>query len=97
MPLSREEVLHVAKLARVGLSEADVTKFRQQLSQILEHFEALSAIDTTDVPPTTHTLPLQNVMAEDEPTSSLGQADVLANAPESQDGFLRVRAVLEDS
>jgi aspartyl-tRNA(Asn)/glutamyl-tRNA(Gln) amidotransferase subunit C len=96
MPLTREEVLHVAKLARVGLTEADVTKFQQQLSQILDHFEALRLINTEGVPPTTHTLPLQNVTAPDEPRPSLTPEEVLANAPLKQDGYLRVRAVLEE-
>jgi aspartyl-tRNA(Asn)/glutamyl-tRNA(Gln) amidotransferase subunit C len=97
MSLTRDEVLHVAKLARVGLSEADVTKFQQQLSQILEHFEVLQRFDTADVAPTTHTLPLQNVMAEDVPIPSLAPEEVLANAPASQDGLLKVRAVLDDA
>jgi aspartyl-tRNA(Asn)/glutamyl-tRNA(Gln) amidotransferase subunit C len=96
MPLTREEVLHVARLARVGLTEEDVTRFQQQLSQILEHFEALRQIPTDEVPPTTHTLPLEGVMAPDEPRPSLPQDAVLANAPLTQDGHLRVRAVLEE-
>ena len=96
MPLSRDEVLHVARLARVGLSEADVAKFQQQLSQILDHFEVLKRIDTEDVPPTTHTLPLESMMAPDEPRPSLGRDDVLANAPLEHEGYLRVRAVLEE-
>jgi len=96
MPLSRDEVLHVARLARVGLSEADVAKFQQQLSQILDHFEVLKRIDTTDMPPTTHTLPLESVMAADEPRPSLDRDDVLANAPLEHEGYLRVRAVLEE-
>lgn len=97
MPLSRNEVLHVAKLARVGLTEADVTKFQQQLSQILDHFELLRRIDTDDVPPTTHTLPLESVMSPDEPEASLPREAVLANAPLAQDDYLRVRAVLGDA
>ena len=96
MALTREEVLHVAKLARVGLTEEDVVRLQQQLSQILDHFGALNALDTTDVPPTTHTLPLHSVMAADEPKPSLDQDQVLANAPMAQDGHLRVRAVLEE-
>ena len=96
MPLSREEVLHVARLARVGLTEADVTKFQQQLSQILDHFEVLKRIDTEDMPPTTHTLPLESVMAADEPRPSLDRDDVLSNAPLEHEGYLRVRAVLEE-
>jgi aspartyl-tRNA(Asn)/glutamyl-tRNA(Gln) amidotransferase subunit C len=96
MALTREEVLHVAKLARIGLTEEDVTRLQQQLSQILDHFGVLRAIDTTDVPPTTHTLPLESVMAPDQPRPSLLQAQVLANAPMAQEGHLRVRAVLEE-
>ncbi len=96
MSLTREEVLHVAKLARVGLTEEDVTRLQQQLSDILDHFSVLSAQDTTDVPPTSYTLPLHSVMAADEPKASLSQEDVLANAPTAQEGHLRVRAVLEE-
>ena len=96
MALTREEVLHVARLARVGLTEDDVTKFQNQLSQILDHFESLSMIDTDNVPPTMHTLPLQNVMAPDEPEPSLSRDEVLQNAPLDQEGHLRVRAVLEE-
>ncbi len=96
MALTREEVLHVAKLARVALTGADVAKFQDQLSQILDHFDLLSRLDTEGVPPTTHTLPLENVMAADEPRPSLPQDAVLANAPLTQEGHLRVRAVLEE-
>ena len=96
MALTRDEVLHVAKLARVGLSDADVTKFQNQLSQILEHFDVLQRFETDDVPPTTHTLPLESVMAADEPLPSLAQAEVLKNAPLWHDGYVRVRAVLDE-
>ena len=96
MALTREEVLHVAKLARVALTDADVTKFQHQLSDILDHFTALSEIDTTDIPPTTQSLPVENVMARDEPRPSLTQAEALQNAPLEQEGYLRVRAVLEE-
>ena len=94
--LTREDVLHVAKLARVGLTDADVEKFQHQLSAILEHFQALQRIRTDDVPPTTHTLQLEAVVAADEPRPSLPQEQALANAPSAQDGYIRVRAVLED-
>jgi aspartyl-tRNA(Asn)/glutamyl-tRNA(Gln) amidotransferase subunit C len=94
--LTREEVLHVAKLARIALTEEDVVKFQGQLSQILEHFDVLNQIPTEGVEPTTHTLPLQGIAAPDEPAPSLSQAEVLANAPSRQDGYLRVRAVLEE-
>jgi aspartyl-tRNA(Asn)/glutamyl-tRNA(Gln) amidotransferase subunit C len=96
MPLSRDEVLHVARLARIGLTDADVEKFQSQLSTILDNFEALRQIDTTNVEPTTHTLPLESVMAADEPIDSLSPDEVLANAPLQHDGYLRVRAVLDE-
>lgn len=96
MALTREQVLHIAKLARVGLSEEDIGRFQEQLSQILGHFEVLKNVDTSDVPPTTHTLPLFSVMAADEPLPSLEEDQVLANAPMTHDGYLRVRAVLEE-
>lgn len=95
MALTREEVLHIARLARVGLSEADVAKFQVQLSEILEHFETLKALDTEGVEPTSHPLPLESVMRPDEVTPSLPQDEVLANAPLVDDGAFRVRAVLE--
>ncbi len=96
LPLTREQVLHVARLARVGLTGADVEKFQHQLSDILAHFESLARIPTEGVPPTMHTLPLEGVVGEDEPRPSLEQRDALANAPFEQDGYLRVRAVLEE-
>jgi aspartyl-tRNA(Asn)/glutamyl-tRNA(Gln) amidotransferase subunit C len=96
MALTRDEVLHVARLARVGLTDDDVEKFRHQLSDILEHFDALKRINTDNVPPTMHTLPLEGIVAADAPAPSLSQQDALANAPSEQDGFLRVRAVLEE-
>lgn len=96
MPLTREQVLHVARLARIGLTEADVAKFQQQLSSILDHFDVLRQIDTEGVEPTTHTLPLESVMAADEPRPSLDRDQVLENAPLIQDGYVRVRAVLDE-
>lgn len=95
MKLDREIVLHIAKLARVELSEADVQTFSTQLSEIITHFDVLNAVDTEGVEPTAHTLPLMNVMADDQSRPSMPQDDVLALAPNTEDGYLRVRAVLE--
>jgi aspartyl-tRNA(Asn)/glutamyl-tRNA(Gln) amidotransferase subunit C len=95
MKLSREEVLHIARLARLGLTEEDVDKFREQLSNILENFDILSQVDTTDVPPTAQSIALQNVMRDDEVTPSLAPEDILANAPRREGDCFRVRAVLE--
>jgi len=95
MKLSREEVLHIARLARLGLTEAELEKFREQLSNILENFEILRQVDTTDVPPTAQSIALHNVMREDEVTPSLPPSDILANAPRREGDCFRVRAVLE--
>ena len=95
MKLTREEVLHIARLARLGLTEEDVDTFREQLSNILENFEILQQVDTTDVPPTAQPLPLQNVMRDDEVAPSLAPEDILANAPRREGDCFRVRAVLE--
>jgi aspartyl-tRNA(Asn)/glutamyl-tRNA(Gln) amidotransferase subunit C len=93
--LSRAEVEHLAKLARLGLSEGDKVKFEEQLSVILDHFDVLSHLDTEGVPPTAHTLPLENVFDPDAPRPSLPPHDILANAPLREDDLFRVRAVLE--
>jgi len=96
MKLSREEVLHIALLARLGLTEAEVDSLREQLSDILENFEVLKQVDTTDVSPTTQSIPLQNVMRnDDEVAPSLPPDQILANATQTEEGFFRVRAVLE--
>ena len=95
MALTRAEVEHLAKLARVGLSEEDKAKFEDQLSVILDHFDVLRQLDTDGVPPTAHTLPLENVLAPDEPRPSFPPDEILANAPNEDDDFFRVRAVLE--
>lgn len=93
--LSRAEVEHLAKLARLGLSEEDKVKFEEQLSVILDHFDVLNQLDTQGVPPTAHTLPLENVLSQDEPRPSLPPEEILANAPARDDDCFRVRAVLE--
>ena len=95
MGLTRKEVLHIAHLARIRLSEEDIGMFQEQLSDILEHFEALQQLDTEGVPPTSHPLPLESVMRADEARASLSPDDVLANAPLTEEGSFRVRAVLE--
>jgi aspartyl-tRNA(Asn)/glutamyl-tRNA(Gln) amidotransferase subunit C len=95
MKLSREEVLHIARLARVGLTEAEITRFSEQLSHLLEHFEILQQVDTTGVAPTAQSVALQSVMRDDEVAPSLPPDDILANAPRREGDCFRVRAVLE--
>ena len=95
MKLSREEVLHISRLARLGLSEEEVDRLSRQLSQILESFEVLQEVDTEGVPPTAQPNMLCNVLKEDKHKSSLPQDEVLANAPQKDGEFFRVRPVLE--
>lgn len=95
MKLDRNVVIHISKLARVELSDAEVEMFSEQLSEIIGHFDALNAVDTDGVEPTAHTLPLRNVMVDDASRPSLPRDEVLALAPSTDGGYLRVRAVLE--
>ena len=95
MKLSREEVLHIARLARVGLTESEIDRFSEQLSHLLEHFEALQQVDTSGVPPTAQSVALQSVMRDDEVAPSLPAEDILSNAPRREEDWFRVRAVLE--
>jgi aspartyl-tRNA(Asn)/glutamyl-tRNA(Gln) amidotransferase subunit C len=89
MAITREEVLHVARLARLELSEEDVERFREQLSAILDAVSKVSELDLSDVPPTAHPLEIANAWAEDEPHDCLPVDDVFANAPDRDDDFFR--------
>jgi aspartyl-tRNA(Asn)/glutamyl-tRNA(Gln) amidotransferase subunit C len=95
MKLSRVEVLHIARLARVALTEEEITRMSEQLSNLLEHFEVLQKVDTEGVPPTAQSVTLQGVMRDDVVALSLLPEDVLANAPRREGDCFRVRAVLE--
>ena len=95
MKLSREEVLHIARLARLGLTEDELERLREQLSNILANFEILQQVDTSNVPPTAQSIPLQNVTKGDEVAPSLPPDDVLANAPQRDREYFRVKPVLE--
>lgn len=94
MRLSHQEVLHIARLARLGLDEAEVSKLGEQLSNLLENFEILQQVDTTNVPPTAQSIALQNVTRNDEASASLPPDQVLANAPDREGEFFRIRPVL---
>jgi aspartyl-tRNA(Asn)/glutamyl-tRNA(Gln) amidotransferase subunit C len=96
MTLSQEEVLHIAALAKVGVTEADVEKLKVQLSNILENFAVLQKVETGDVPPTAQSIDLHNVILPDEVHPSLSQDEVLSNAPQREDNFFKVKIVLED-
>ena len=95
MKLSQEQVKHIAKLAQLGLDEAEIEKLGSQLSNILENFEILKQIDTSNVPPATHSIPLQNAFREDTATKSYSQSEVLANAPRQEANCFRVQTILE--
>jgi len=89
MAITREEVLHVARLARLELSDEDVERFREQLSAILDAVSKVSELDLADVPPTAHPLEIANAWAEDEPHECLPVDDAFANAPDRDEDFFR--------
>ena len=95
MKLSLAQVEHVARLAQLTLSDQEKELFREQLSSILEYAQRLQQLDTSTIPPTATVLPLENVMRDDQVRPSLPLADVLANAPDTKDGYFRVPVVLE--
>lgn len=95
--LDRDTVEHIAALARIGLSEDEIERMREQLSSILEHIASLEDVDTDDIPPTAQVIQMQNVMRDDIVQPSLPRDVVLANAPRSEDGYLKVNAVLDQS
>jgi aspartyl-tRNA(Asn)/glutamyl-tRNA(Gln) amidotransferase subunit C len=88
--ISRDEVLHVARLARLELSNDEVAKFQEQLSAIIDAISKVSELDLSDVPPTAHPLEIANTWAEDEPRASLPLDQVFANAPDREDGYFKV-------
>ena len=92
--LSQDEVQHMAILCRLGLSQEDIDSLRHKLSDILENFQVLNQVDTTDVPPTGYSIGLENVMRDDEAIAPLPKEGTLANAPLREDDFFRVKAVL---
>ena len=96
MALERAEVEHIATLARIALTDAEVELFRQQLSNILEQFEVLRQLDTSGVVPTGHAVELGAVMRDDAPADSLTSGEVLSNAPRREGEFFRVKVVLEE-
>ena len=92
MAITRADVEHVARLARLALREDEIERFQEQLNAILEAVGKVSELDLADVPPTSHPLALVNVFGADEPRSSWPLEDVLANAPEREGDFFRVPA-----
>jgi aspartyl-tRNA(Asn)/glutamyl-tRNA(Gln) amidotransferase subunit C len=97
MPISREEVLHVATLARLSLSEDEIALFGEQLGDILQHIETLGELDLSDIAPTAQVIPLTNVLRDDITCQSLARDEALANAPMQEDGFIRVAPVFDEA
>lgn len=93
--ITKKDVEHVAKLARLRLSEKEKEKFAKQLDQILKYVDKLNELDTEKVKPTSHVLPLKNVFREDKAGKSLKVEKVLENAPEKVKGFFKVPKVIE--
>jgi aspartyl-tRNA(Asn)/glutamyl-tRNA(Gln) amidotransferase subunit C len=92
MAISRDEVLHVAGLARLALTEDEIEQLTAELGKILEAVGVVSELELAEVPPTSHPLDLVNVWDEDVPRDSLPLEEVFANAPEAEDGLFRVPA-----
>jgi aspartyl-tRNA(Asn)/glutamyl-tRNA(Gln) amidotransferase subunit C len=94
--ITREEVQHVARLARLDLSDAEVDGLTHDLAAILDHAAQVSALDIADVPPTSHPLPLVNVLRPDVARAGLDRDEVLSQAPAAEDGRFRVPRILGD-
>ncbi|WP_066186255.1 MULTISPECIES: Asp-tRNA(Asn)/Glu-tRNA(Gln) amidotransferase subunit GatC [Gracilibacillus] len=93
--ISKEQVKHVANLARLALNEKEVEMFTQQLGDIINYAELLNELDTSEVEPTTHVLDLKNVLRKDEAAEWITKEDALKNAPDQADGQFRVPSILE--
>ena len=94
--ISREDVAHVARLARLALTDAELETIREQLNAILAHIDALKAVDTSGIEPTSHAVPQFNVMRDDEPRPCLSVEEMLANAPDRAGDFFRVPRIIEE-
>ena len=95
MKITKKDVEHVAKLARLRLTEEEKEKFGKQLSEVLEYVEKLNELDTTRIEPTSHVVALKNVMREDEVKPSLPAEEVLRNAPDREGKYFKVPKIIE--
>jgi aspartyl-tRNA(Asn)/glutamyl-tRNA(Gln) amidotransferase subunit C len=95
--ISAADVAHVARLARLDITDDELERFTEQLAAVLDHADDVAALDTRDVPPTAHPLPLQNVFRADEPRPSLDRDEVLAQAPAAEEGRFRVPRILGEA
>ncbi len=92
--ITKEEIIHVAKLARLEITDEEVSKYTPQLESILEYASKISEIDTNDVAPTSHPLEMVNVLRQDEIGESLTQEQALSNAPQAESGRFKVPQIL---
>ena len=95
--LTAADVAHVAKLARLDVTEEEVELFAEQLGAVLDHAADVAALDTAGVPPTAHPLPLKNVLRADEPRPSVDRDEVLSQAPDAEDGRFKVPRILGEA
>ena len=95
MKITKEEILHVANLARLEMDEEAVERFSGQIGQILEYVETLNQADTEGIAPTSHAISLTNAFREDKPAPSIANEEALANAPEQENGLFVVPKVIE--
>ncbi|BCE05495.1 MAG: Asp-tRNA(Asn)/Glu-tRNA(Gln) amidotransferase subunit GatC [Bacillus sp. (in: Bacteria)] len=93
--ISIEEVKHVAHLARLAITDEEAAMFTEQLDSIISFAEELNEVDTENVKPTTHVLQMKNIMREDVPGKGLPVEDVVKNAPDHKDGYIRVPSILD--
>lgn len=96
MAIDREQVAHVARLARLSFDEAELDRFTEQLSQIIEYADRVSSVATEDVPPTAHPLPVKNVFRPDEVGDCLPQDKALSTAPDRDQDRFKVPRILEE-
>ncbi|MGH9138033.1 MAG: Asp-tRNA(Asn)/Glu-tRNA(Gln) amidotransferase subunit GatC [Acidimicrobiales bacterium] len=92
--ISRDDVVHVARLARLDLTDEELDVFTDQLAKVLEHAQDVEALDVADVPPTAHPYPLRNVLRSDERRPTLDRDEVLSQAPDADGGRFRVPPIL---
>jgi aspartyl-tRNA(Asn)/glutamyl-tRNA(Gln) amidotransferase subunit C len=95
-PISKDQVAHVARLARLALSDEELELYTAQLASVLAHAADIEALDIAGVPPTAHPFPLVNVLRDDEPKPCLERDEVLAMAPEAEAGQFRIPRILSD-
>ena len=94
MKITKDEVIHVAKLARLEMDGDDIGKFAAQIGEILEYVDTLNSADTENVKPTSHAIFLTNAFRDDDDINHMDRKDALANAPEEEDGYFVVPKVV---